>query len=89
MAGIWLLVSTIGQIVLSIQYTNLSSGLYPEEQAAWISAISLGANIGGTIICNLSLLAIILICATKHKGKTELPESGFYEKFQETHNQEE
>ena len=88
MAGIWLLVSTIGQIILTLQYTNLTSGLYPEEQA-WIPAFTLASNIGGTVVCNLSLLAVILICATKHKGKTELPESGFYAKFQKNNAEEE
>ncbi len=77
MAGIWLLVSTIGQLILTIQYTNMTSGLYPEEQA-WIPAVTLASNLGGTIVCNLSLLAVILICATKHKGRMELPESGFH-----------
>ncbi len=77
MAGAWLLTSLISQVITTIQYTKITSSLYPED-LHWISAISLGSNIAGTAICNLFFLGIILVCATKHKGKTSMPESGFH-----------
>ena len=54
MAGAWLITSLIGQIITTIQYSNIASALYPEE-LSWISAVSLGSNIAGTAICNLFL----------------------------------
>ena len=77
MAGLWILTSTVSQIVMTIQYSNIIGSIYPSDQQ-WIAAISLGSNIGGAIFCNIFLLGIVLLCSVKHKGDSNIPESGFH-----------
>ena len=43
--------------------------------------VQAGMQIGGTLVCNVFLLLIIIMCSIKSQDKGEVEESGFHTTF--------
>ena len=80
---LWLGLSTIYQIWLSFKTQDMMNEYYsnfPEfEDSIWMS-IQSGAQLGSTLVCNVFLLLIVIMCAIKSQDKGQGEESGFHQK---------
>ena len=78
LAYVWLFLSTCSNIYSTIRYNSLMSDLdqfFPEE--AMSGTYQVAASIGGTLACNLTVLAVLITCAVNSQPK-QLEESGFH-----------
>ncbi len=78
LAYVWLLLSTSSNIYSTLRYNSLMSDLdqfFPEEAVS--GTYQVAASIGGTLACNLVVLAVLITCAVNSQPK-HLEESGFH-----------
>ena len=78
LAYVWLLLSTSSNIYSTLRYNSLMTDLnqfFPEEAVS--GTYQVAASIGGTLACNLVVLAVLITCAVNSKPK-HLEESGFH-----------
>jgi MFS-type transporter involved in bile tolerance (Atg22 family) len=78
LAYVWLFLSTCSNIYSTIRYNSLMSDLdqfFPEESMS--GTYQVAASIGGTLACNLTVLAVLITCAVNSQPK-QLEESGFH-----------
>ncbi|MDG1538077.1 MAG: hypothetical protein P8Q85_05935 [Candidatus Poseidoniaceae archaeon] len=78
LAYVWLLFSTSSNIYSTLRYNALMSDLaqfFPEEAVS--GTYQVAASIGGTLACNLTVLAVLITCAVNSQPK-HLEESGFH-----------
>ena len=54
---------------------------FPEFQDSIWMDIQAGMQIGSTLVCNISILLIIIMCSIKSSDKGEVEESGFHTTF--------
>ncbi len=83
-AGIWLaIVATTGIILQVYSLTNIGDfyekmpGI-TDSDASLLSGFAIGASIGGSLVCYLSLFALIVIAAIRSKVDEGVSESGFH-----------
>lgn len=78
LAYVWLLLSTSSNIYSTLRYNSLMTDLnqfFPEEAVS--GTYQVAASIGGTLACNLVVLAVLITCAVNSQPK-HLEESGFH-----------
>lgn len=78
LAYVWLFLSTCFNIYSTLRYNSLMSDLdqfFPEEAVS--GTFQVAASIGGTLACNLVVLAVLITCAINSQPK-HLEESGFH-----------
>jgi len=64
--------------VKSQEMMNEFYSSFPEfEDSIWMS-IQSGSQIGGTLVCNVFLLLIVVMCSMKSQAGGEIEESGFH-----------
>jgi hypothetical protein len=78
---VWLGLSAISQIWLSLKTRDIMNEYYsnfPEfEDSIWMS-IQSGLQLGSSMICNVFLLLIVVMCSIKSHDKGQVEESGFH-----------
>ncbi len=80
----WLAFLTVTQFWYAWKSQEMLNEFYssfPEfEDSFWMS-IQSGLQIGGTLVCNIFLLLIIIMCSMKSQDKGQVEESGFHTTF--------
>jgi hypothetical protein len=83
-AGIWLAVVATTGIILQVIGWSQINDFYEQipgvnaSDASLMSGIAMGAGIGGSLTCYLSLFALIYVAARKSKVEEKITESGFH-----------
>jgi hypothetical protein len=78
LAYLWLFLSTCSNVYTTLRYNSLMSDLdqfFPDETLSGTPQVA--ANIGGTLACNIIVLAVLITCAVNSQPK-HLEESGFH-----------
>ena len=77
----WIGITTVSQLWYAWKSQEMMNEFYssfPEfEDSIWMS-IQSGSQIGGTLVCNVFLLLIVVMCSMKSQDKGEVEESGFH-----------
>ena len=80
----WLGITTVSQVWYAFKTQEMMNefyGSFPEfEDSIWMD-IQAGSQIGGTLVCNVFLLLIVIMCSIKSSDKGEVEESGFHTTF--------
>ena len=80
----WLGITTVSQLWYAWKIQPIMNEYYatfPEFQDSIWMDIQAGSQIGGTLVCNVFLLLIIIMCSIKSQDKGEVEESGFHTTF--------
>ena len=80
----WLGITTLSQLWYAWKIQPIMNEYYatfPEFQDSIWMDIQAGSQIGGTLVCNIFLLLIIIMCSIKSSDKGEVEESGFHTTF--------
>ena len=77
----WFGITTVSQLWYAWKSQEMMNEFYssfPEfEDSIWMS-IQSGSQIGSTLVCNVFLLLIVIMCSMKSQDKGEVEESGFH-----------
>ena len=77
----WFGITTVSGLWYAFKTQEMMNEFYssfPEfEDSFWMS-IQSGSQIGGTLVCNVFLLLIVIMCSMKSQDKGEVEESGFH-----------
>ena len=77
----WFVITTVSGLWYAFKTQEMMNEFYssfPEfEDSFWMS-IQSGSQIGGTLVCNVFLLLIVIMCSMKSQDKGEVEESGFH-----------
>ena len=80
----WFGITTVSQVWYAFKTQEMMNefyGSFPEfEDSIWMD-IQAGSQIGGTLVCNVFLLLIVIMCSIKSQDKGEVEESGFHTTF--------
>ena len=77
----WLGITTVSQLWYAWKIQPIMNEYYatfPEFQDSIWMDIQAGMQIGGTLVCNVFLLLIIIMCSMKSQAGGEIEESGFH-----------
>ena len=77
----WIGITTVSQLWYALKTQDMMNefyGSFPEfEDSIWMD-IQAGTQIGSTLVCNVFLLLIVIMCSMKSQDKGEVEESGFH-----------
>ena len=79
---VWLGIGTVSQVWMSLKIHTTMNDIISnmsDEASIWMS-VNMGLSLGGTMVCNVFLLLIVIMCAIKSQDKGQGEESGFHQK---------
>ena len=86
-SGGWIAWGALSQMYIGYRSSLVAKKLYesiPGVDFGALSDIQTGLSIGGALVCNLMLLAVIVLCAVKSIDHGEIPASGYHVAAQTT-----
>ena len=80
----WIGITAVSQFWYALKSQEMMNEFYssfPEfEDSIWMD-IQSGSQIGGTLVCNVFMLLIVIMCSMKSQDKGQVEESGFHTTF--------
>ena len=79
-AGFWVVVNALGGAYLSWRTMSIVNSYLDDipGMSSDFQMFSTGLNIAGQLVCNVTLLAVVVLAAVRSKDRGEIPESGFH-----------